>query len=87
LPATAAKEYIFEYDPTGEYLINFYSHNLQESNTSIAISLAFSSDREWKNNLDKMWIDREADYLDLGYISKNLCKSKGAESCEIFMRI
>jgi hypothetical protein len=67
----AYKEYVFEYDPSEEYIINFYSHNLKVSNTSVSIMLSFSNDRVWdSNNLDKVWIDKESDYLDLKYVSK-----------------
>lgn len=40
--------------------------------------LALSIDRSWNsNNLDKIWVDREADYIDLNTFSEKLCKKEG----------
>lgn len=50
--------------------------------------LSFSNNRVWnEKNLEKLWIDKESDSLDLKYVSELLCKKEGADSCEIFMRL
>jgi hypothetical protein len=58
------REYIFEFISSEEYIINFYTHNIK--NHKIKIMFALSIDRSWNtNNLEKRWIDRESDYIDL----------------------
>lgn len=68
------REYAFEFDPTEQYIVNFYVHNIKDE--KIKIMLALSIDRMWNsNNLDKIWVDREADYIDLNTYSEKLCRT------------
>lgn len=40
--------------------------------------LALSVDRSWNSeNLDKIYINKEADYIDLNAFSQKLCRAEG----------
>lgn len=41
------KEYVFEFNPSEEYIINFYVHNIKED--KINVMLALSKDRSWNS--------------------------------------
>lgn len=45
LQPQAIREYIFEFDPAENYILNFYTHNLQSDD--LKIMLALSSNRAW----------------------------------------
>jgi hypothetical protein len=48
--------------------------------------LSLSNDRVWtEKNLEKLYIDRESDYLDLKHASTILCSKEAQTSCEIFL--
>lgn len=77
------RQYIFEFDTSEDYILNFYTHNLQDG---IKIMLALSNNRVWnESNLEMIWIDKPSDVLDLKKAALNLCKREGEESCEIFL--
>jgi hypothetical protein len=45
LQPAATREYIFEFDPTEDYILNFYTHNFKAN--GLSIMLALSNNRVW----------------------------------------
>jgi hypothetical protein len=79
------KDYVFEFIPKKEIMLNFYTHNIKEN---VKLKMKVSNTDDYKNdeNTAEFVIDQEVDVLDLHLVSKKLCK-KEEENCELFVRV
>lgn len=81
-----SRDYVFEFMPKKDILLNFYTHNIK---TDVKLKLVISNADEYSNkdNSGEFIIDREVDVLDLSLVSKKLCKQEAGENCELFIRV
>jgi hypothetical protein len=88
LKSEESKVYAFEFEPKEEYIVSFYTHNAKAKD-KVNIEMMVSNKNEWaKISTDHSFvIDKASDVLQLKDVSEALCKSEGAEQCEIFVKI
>ena len=74
-----SKDYVFEFIPNKEFILNFYTHNIKEN---VKINLKVSKTDDYKNDDETatFTIDKEVDAFDLRLVSKKLCKKSNENS-------
>ena len=77
---------MFEYEPSKDMLLNFYTHNMK-TDINVLVQVSTTDEYDKEEQINEYTLNVESDVVDIQQVAKDLCKSEAGENCELFLRL